>query len=230
MHLLARYLFSEKRISFSSNKTNRTIMKTLKNFTLLILLSTLLTSCAKIYYSSDAYDLARNHKTIAILPPTVSIAANRNLEPEAKEKQEVVESMNFQKEMYFWLLRRKMKEEKIPEIQDIETTNIKLEKAGYPDSTFTSAELCEILDVDAILGSNYSLSKPLTEEEAIVVGILFDTWMPTNEVIVAINIKDCANTKLIWNYDHRFSGTVGSNPTMLVDRLMRKASKKIPYQ
>jgi hypothetical protein len=34
---------------------------------------------------------------------------------------------------------------------------------------------------------------------------------------------------MIWNYDHKFSGGIGSSPSRLVDELMRQASKKMPY-
>jgi len=48
-------------------------------------------------------------------------------------------------------------------------------------------------------------------------------------VHVSLSISDCANKKLIWNYDHKFDGTLGSNPSRLVDGLMRQASRKMPY-
>ena len=120
-------------------------MKIVKNLSILIVLSILLSSCAKIFYSPDAYNLARNHKTIAILPPTVSIAANKKVEAEAIKEQQKTESINFQKEMHSWILKRKMQGKITTEIQDVETTNAKLKKAGYPEKAFTSEEMCEIL-------------------------------------------------------------------------------------
>lgn len=204
-------------------------MKIVKNLSLIIVFGIILTSCAKIFYSPDAYNLARNHKTIAILPPTVSIAANKKVEAEAIKEQQKTESINFQKEMYSWMLQRKMQGKINPEIQDVEMTNVKLKNAGYPEKAFTPGELCEILGVDGILGSNYSLSKPMSQGAAIVVGVLFGAWGSTNEVTVALDIKDCANKKLLWNYDHKFAGSIGSSPARLVDGLMRHASKKMPY-
>lgn len=204
-------------------------MKLFKTFSLVLFMSVLFSSCAKIFYSPDAYNLARNHKTIAILPPTVSIAANRKVEADAIKEQQKTESINFQKEMYSWMLKRKMQGKITPEIQDIETTNAKLQNAGYPEKALTSEEICEILGVDGTLGSNYSLSKPMSQGAAIAVGVLFGAWGSTNEVTVALDIKDCANKKLLWNYDHKFSGSIGSSPARLVDGLMRHASKKMPY-
>ncbi len=204
-------------------------MKIVKNLSLIIVFGILFSSCAKIFYSPDAKSLASKHNLIAILPPTVSIAANKKIEAEAIKEQQKTESINFQKEMYSWMLKRKMQGKITTELQDIETTNAKLKNAGYPDKVFTPEELCEILGVDGTLGSNYSLSKPMSQGAAIAVGILFGAWGSTNEVTVALDIKDCANKKLIWNYNHKFSGSIGSSPARLVDGLMRHASKKMPY-
>lgn len=204
-------------------------MKIFKSLSLLIIAGMLFTSCAKIFYSPDAIDLAMNHKTIAILPPSVSIAANKKVDAEAIKEQQRTESVNFQKEMYSWMLKRKMQGKILQEIQDLETTNAKLKNAGYPDKMFTSGEMCEILGVDGTLSSNYSLSKPMSQGAAIAVGVLFGAWGATNEVTVDLDIKDCANNKLMWNYNHKFSGSIGSSPARLVDELMRHASKKMPY-
>jgi len=204
-------------------------MKIVKTLAFIVISGILLSSCAKIFYTPDAYNLARSHNTIAILPPTISIAANKKIDAEAMKEQQKTESVNFQKEMYSWMLKRKMQGKITPEIQDIETTNAKLINAGYPEKMFTSEELCKILGVDGTLGSNYSLSKPMSQGAAIALGVLFGAWGATNEVTVALDIKDCANKKLIWNYDHKFSGSIGSSPARLVDGLMRHASKKMPY-
>jgi len=204
-------------------------MKKFKLFTLVGLSVLLLSSCAKIFYSSDAFTLANSHKTIAILPPSVSIAASKKTEAEAIKEQQITESLNFQKEMYAWMLKRKMQGRITQEIQDIQTTNAKLEKAGYPDTPLTPGEMCEILGVNGVMGSNYALSKPMSDGAAVAMVLLVGASGSTNEVRVSLNINDCSNKKLIWNYDHKFSGGLGSSPSRLVDGIMRKASKKMPY-
>jgi len=204
-------------------------MKATKFFIPFVILAVISSSCAKIFYSPDAYSLAKNHKTIAILPPTVSIAANQKIEAEAMKEQQKTESINFQREMYSWMLRRKMQGKISPEVQDVETTNALLRNAGYPEKALTTAELCEILGVDGTLGSNYALSKPMSQGAAIAVALFLGAWGSTNEVTVALDIKDCENKKLLWNYNHKYSGSLGSSPAKLVDGLMQHASKKMPY-
>lgn len=204
-------------------------MKLLTRISLIGLTILLLSSCAKIYYSPDAKDLAYRQKTIAIIPPVISIAARKKVDYDAMKEQQKTESLNFQNEIYSWMLKRKMQGQVSKEIQEIQTTNAKLMKAGYPDNPLTTAELCEVLGVDGIMTSSFGLSKPLSEGAAIAIGVLSGAWASTNEVRATISISDCNNQKLIWNYEHKLSGSVGSSPSRIVDQLMRKASKKMPY-
>lgn len=204
-------------------------MKQFKQLSLLLLSIFLLSSCAKVFHSTDASTLATNQKLIAIIPPSVSIAAMKKVDAEALKEQQKTESLNFQKEMYSWLLKRKMQERMTQEVQDIETTNAKLRKVGYPETPLTTAELCEVLGVDGTITSNFSLTKPMSEGGAIALGLLFGVWTPTNQVHVSLNINDCKYKKLIWNYDHTFSGSIGSSASSLVNGLMRQASRKMPY-
>ena len=145
------------------------------------------------------------------------------------KEQQKTESINFQNEMYSWLLRRKMQNNLLQEIQEIATTNSKLKKAGYPDTLLSTAELCQILGVDAVLTSDYGLRKPMSAGAAIAVGALFGVFGSTNEVKVSLSLSDCSNKKLIWNYNHRISGGLGSSAGGAVDALMRRASKRMPY-
>lgn len=204
-------------------------MKLSKQILLLGLAAVLFSSCAKIFYTPDAKDLAGKQQIIAILPSTVSIAANRKVDAEAMKEQQKTESINFQKEIYSWMLKRKMQGKITKEIQEVETTNAMLKKAGYPDNPMTTAELCKVLGVDGIMTSNFGLSKPMSEGAAVAVGLLIGAWGATNEVRASLSINDCSNKKLIWNYEHKLSGGVGSSTSRIVDQLMRQASKKMPY-
>jgi hypothetical protein len=197
---------------------------------MLLLAATMISSCAKIYYSPDAKSRANSHQLIAIAPPIVSIAARKKVDAEAMKEQQKTESANFQKEMYSWLLKRKMQNRIFVEIQDVETSNAKLRKAGYfDDNPMSPNEICEVLGVDAIITSNYSLAKPMSEGAAVALGLLVGVWGSTNNTTVTLEIHDRETKKLLWNYNHKVSGSVGSSPAQLVDNLMRNASKKMPY-
>lgn len=191
----------------------------------------ILSSCApKIYVSPEGKSLAGNHQVIAIAPPTVSIAARKKVDAEALKEQQKTESVNFQKEMYSWLLKRKMQNRIFVEIQDVATTTALLKKAGYyDDQVMTPAEICKTLGVDGLILSNYALSKPMSEGGAVALGILFGAWGPTNQTKVTLEIYDKGKEQMFWSYNHQAGGSVGSSPGQLVDVLMRNASKKMPY-
>jgi hypothetical protein len=173
--------------------------------------------------------LAQNQKIIAIAPPRVSIAARKNIDGNALIEQQKTESVNFQREMYSWILKRKMQGSVAVEIQDVETTIALLNKAGINEGkTLTPMDMCQILGVDGIMTSNYSLTKPMSEGAAIAVGVLVGVWGPTNEATVSLSIHDYGTNKMIWNFDHKLSSSLGT-PAKLVDALMRQASIKMPY-
>lgn len=195
----------------------------------IITVTLILQSCAKVFYTPDSRQLAGSQKTIAIAPPKVSIAARKNVDGNALIEQQKTESLNFQREMYSWMLKRKMQGSISVEIQDVETTNAKLARMGIEDSkTLSPIELCNALGVDGIITSNYSLSKPMSEGAAVALGLLVGVWGATNEAVVSLSVHDKAAAKMIFNFDHKLSSSLGS-PAGLVDALMRQASRKMPY-
>lgn len=187
-------------------------------------------SCGpKIYQTKNAPFIAGQQQNIAILPPVVSITAHPKISPETLHEQQKTESVNFQNEMYSWLLRRKMQGAIKQEIVDIASTNALLKKAGYPETPLTPAEICTILEVDGVLTSYFTLSKPMSEGEAIAVAILFGWMSPTNEVGAYLSIMDCPSDEMIWNYEQKYSGSIGSSHARLVDQIMQDASRRMPY-
>ncbi len=200
-----------------------------KSIFLLVVAAFILQSCAKIFYAPDARPLAQNQRIIAIAPPKVSIAPRKNVDGAALIEQQKTESVNFQREMYSWMLKRKMQGTISVEIQDVETTIALLSEAGINEGRiFTPDDMCRILGVDGILTSNYSLSKPMSEGAAIALGVIAGVWGPTNEATVSLSVHDYSTKKMIWNYDHKLSSSL-STPARLVDALMRQASRKMPY-
>lgn len=200
-----------------------------KQVVLLIVTTLFIQSCAKVFYAPDARYLANTQKIIAIVPPKVSIAAKRKVDAAALIEQQKAESINFQKEMYSWMLKRKMQGKIFVDIQDVETTNAKLAVAGFQDAGLLSpADLSRILNVDGILTSNYSLSKPMSDGAAIALAVVAGWWAPTNQAVVSLSIHDSGSEKMIWNYQHKLSSSLGS-PFTLVDELMRQASRQMPY-
>jgi len=44
-----------------------------------------------------------------------------------------------------------------------------------------------------------------------------------------MSINDAANGTLLWNYNKKVRGSIGSSPEDLINILMRKASRRMAY-
>ena len=204
----------------------------MKTFPILLLacVGFLFTACADVYYSRDAKSVANAHQTIAVLPPTVTIQPKRRISSAALKEQQRLESQNIQAELYSWLLKRQMQNRIFVNVQDVDVTNAKLLEAGQMDQrTMSPPELAALLNVDAVVSSKFSLAQPISEIGAIAVAVLFERSAPTNRVGANLSIQDQQTGTLIWNFDHEVRGNLGSTPERLVNTLMRRASKTMPY-
>ena len=114
------------------------------------------------------------------------------------------------------------------DILDATTTLAKIQNARSDGKLLTPLEMAEILDVDAVITSNYKLTKPMSTGAAIATTLLFG-FGNTNEVNVTMELHDRANKKMIWNFSHAVSGGLFSSSDQLVEEVMRIASKKLPY-
>jgi len=212
----------------------------MKKYTIpLALLAIVFQGCAKIYCTADSASLAQDHHLIAIAPPSVSIAASEKTDLQSLIEQQKTASVNFQIEMYNQMLERKREGMIAVKIQDFDTTITKLRRAEYYFSTLLSPpEICRTLGVDGVITSDYKLSKPMSKGEAIGFGLL--SWAmlghfldifanPTNTVLISIGIYDIKTKKMIWSYDQIYSSGILSTPDRLVESLIRKATRKMPY-
>ena len=185
--------------------------------------------CATVYLSSDGKQLSAKHNIVAILPPNIVLKSTKGMSAEAVKQQQIAEAKVFQQEIYTYMLKRKSKGQMVIDIQDVEKTNVVLKKNNLDVSIMTTAELCGLLEVDGILSSQFSLSKPMSGGSAVALLFLTGFGASTNEVTVSMSLKDCSKKSLIWKYDHKYSGGVLSSPASLVQSLMKDASKKMPY-
>ena len=199
----------------------------MRNIILLLLLTIFVSSCASIYLAPNGKSISNNHETIAIINPTVSIKARKKDDAEAIKESQRTSSLEFQQEIYKYLLKRKTQGNMQVNIQDVEETNAILNRSNI--NNLTTKEMCDLLRVDAIMTSNFGLSKPMSTGGAVALAVLSGIGGSTNEVVVTLSVKSCDDKALLWKYDHKYSGGIGSSPSRLVEGLMRHASKKMPY-
>jgi hypothetical protein len=194
-------------------------------------------SCGpKIYKSDDFATDASKHKTVAILPADVNIQLRPNQAKKISESDirhnEEVTGYSIQDKMYGWFLRRNDKMKYTVTFQDVSQTNSVLKKANitYDDlRTASKKELCDLLNVDAVISTNMVMEKPMSEGAAVTVGLLVGVWGATNKANITINIHEHEKGNLMWKYDYQASGSVFNSTEQLVNALMRNASRKFPY-
>ena len=190
----------------------------------------LITGCAAtVYLAPEGKSIASQHNIVAILPPSVILKSTKNMSAESVKQQQNEESKVFQQEIYTYLLKRKTKGQMVINILDVEETNVIINRNDADLSNMTTSEICEILEVDAVLSSQFSLSKPMSTGAAIALTLVTGFAGSTNEVQVSLSLKDCSTKSLIWKYDHKWQGGMLTSSSTLVQQLMKNASEKMPY-
>jgi len=193
-----------------------------------------LAACATVYTAQDFSAHQTRHKTVAILPFRVSIDLKKlpeGVTSEQMRRAEVDEAYLFQKQLYNQLLVQYSKNRYTVNFQDIDKTNVMLERAGikYENlSSSTKDELAKILGVDSVISGQIKREKPMSTGAAIF-STVFLGFSSTNKVTVNMAIHDGATAQLIWSYDHEVSGGLGSSAEGLAKSLMSSISKKFPY-
>jgi hypothetical protein len=199
-----------------------------------LLTALLLTSCASIYRAPGLEAREAKHKEIAFLPFDAVIKYRKlPKNTTAEQMKEMEEDMGyiFQEQMYTRFLK-KINKYNI-EFQDISRTNALLKKNNISYSNFkeyTKDELAKLLGVDAVVSGKILTSKPMSTGAAIAVAVLAGVGTTTNKVDVNVSLHDGMDAKLLFNYDHTYSGGLGSNPESLSKALMKHIEKKFPYR
>ena len=212
-------------------------------FSYSFLLILLLSSCSKVFYSKDAVEISRKHKTIAIIPPKVMVSNLLHLNNSSLKEQLQNESYIFQKEMYMWMMN---KNNKIPynfEVLDIEIVNSILKRNGYflDSTTLTPFDISKILGVDAVLSSNYNFERlignetiqTITDTSKSISANQNNTPRSTNineDIDIVYSLYDLTTQKLIWNFDKKITySSTNYSQYKIVKGIFKKAFKKMPY-
>ncbi|HEX7845119.1 MAG TPA: hypothetical protein VF476_04905 [Chitinophagaceae bacterium] len=191
----------------------------------------------EIYTNPNFDSLAKNHAMLAILPFDAVI----NLRPKEKEKMKPGELEQIQKKegeavqsaIQTYFLKQKAKDDFKVNFQDVSKTNALLAKSGWTvDSlrTKTKEEVCQLLGVDGVISGTLYTDKPMSEGASIALGIAFGFFGSTNSGKCTINVHDGAGGELLWKYEKTLSRSLGSDINSVINAMMRKASRKFPYE
>lgn len=214
----------------------------MKNRKTLLTLCTVLFAMAlhaqtrEIYVNDNFATLAKDHKVLAILPFKAVIKLRpkqmEKMTPEQFQQLQKDEGMAVQSAIHSYLLKRKDQHNLDVNFLDISTTNALLLKNNITQEnidTFTPKEMAAMLNVDAVISGVLSTDKPMSEGASAALGILVGFYGATNSGKCTININDGKTGELMWKYEKTLSRSLGSDTNTVINTIMRKASRQLPY-
>lgn len=187
----------------------------------------------KDIYESNRFDeLSLEHEQLAIIPFIAKLELRQTLTKQ--EQQQLAEREGYAVqdalETYF-SLRKKRKKFNV-DFQNVENTNAILAQnnINYDNiDVYTVKDLCKILDVDGIISGNLDLNMLLSKGVPTDFNFLDYFNGNANYGRIGIKISDGATGKLLWKYEQQINKKTGKNTTELIDRMMKLASRKFPY-
>ena len=184
-------------------------------------------------YESDKFDeLSRDHQVLAIIPFFTKLELKENNSKEESRRLAEIEGYAVQDALETYFGRGKKKKKFSVEFQNTDDTNALLAQNNitYENiDTYTIKELSEILGVDGIISGNLDtnilLSKGIPEGFSLIDYFLGDADYGR----IGIKISDGKTGKLLWKYENEINKKSGKNTEDLIDKMMKKATRKFPY-
>ncbi len=199
---------------------------------LLFCWSMTLYSQKNIYESPKFDDLSASHKTLAILPFLTKLDLKDSISKEELKVLEESEGDAVQNALETYFSNRKKKKKFSVEFQNVKNTNAILAKnnISYENiDIYTVKQLSDILGVDGIISGNIDLNILLSKGVSTDFSFLDYFSGDANYGRIGIKISDGASGKLLWKYEKEINKKSGRNTNDLIDRMMKLATRKFPY-
>lgn len=203
----------------------------------LVLLGFVLTGTAsygqKNIYESRRFDeLTADHQVLAIVPFLTQLNLKEKISTEDNRQLAEREGYAVQDALEGYFSRRKKKKRFNVAFQNTKNTNAILAQNNITYANidvFTTKQLAAILGVDGIISGsidlNILLSKGVSTEFS-----FFDYFNEDSDYgRIGIKISDGPTGKLLWRYEKEINKKTGKNTSELIDRMMKLAAKKFPY-
>lgn len=187
----------------------------------------------KNIYESDKFDsFSQSHEVLAIMPFLTNLDLEDDISKQELKERSKKEGYAVQNALEIYFSRRKKKKKFSVEFQNTKNTNAILAKNSITYENidiYTIKELSEILGVDGIISGNLDLNILLSKGIPDDFSFLDYFLGNANYGRIGIKISDGTTGKLLWKYEKKITKKSGKNTDDLVDRMMRLATKKFPY-
>jgi hypothetical protein len=197
-----------------------------------ILLSVQIYSQKNIYENGRFDELSENHEVLAIVPFIAKLELEQTLTKEERIKLAEREGYAVQDALETYFSRRKKRKKFNVEFQNIKNTNALLAQNNITYENidiYTVKQLSEILGVDGVISGNLDLNILLSKGVPTEFKFLDYFSGDANYGRIGVKISDGFSGKLLWKYEKEITKKTGKNTTELIDRMMKLATKKFPY-
>ncbi|NNK75041.1 MAG: hypothetical protein HKP42_03165 [Maribacter sp.] len=206
----------------------------MKKSLLYLLLLSCICVCAQknIYESKNFDDLSENHQVLAIIPFLTNLDLKDEISKSELKKLEEKEGYAVQNALETYFSKRKRKKKFSVEFQNTKNTNALLAQKNITYENidiYTIKELSEILQVDGIISGNMDLNIILSKGVPTEFSFLDYFLGDSNYGRIGIKISDGTSGKLLWKYERKINKKTGKNTNDLIDRMMKLATRKFPY-
>lgn len=201
-------------------------------FTVLLLVWGNAVGQKNIYLSSSFDGLSSDHQILAILPFFTNLELGEEITPSEISRLEQQEGYAVQDALETYFGRGKKKKKFTVSFQNSEDTNALLaqnEISFQNIDRFTIRELSELLGVDGIVSGNLDVNILLSNGVPTEMSFLDYILGDADYGRIGIKISDGDSGKLLWKYEQEINRKSGKNTDDLIDKMMKKAARKFPY-
>lgn len=199
----------------------------------LILAGTATAVAQKNIFQSNRFDeLSEDHQVLAIIPFFTHLDLDEELSRSEKQRLEQKEGYAVQDALETYFGRGKKRKKFSVDFQNSKDTNALLAQndISYDNiDRYTIRELADILGVDGIISGNLDVNVLLSDGVPSDFSFLDYLMGDADYGRIGIKISDGKSGKLIWKYEQEISRKSGKDTDDLIDKMMKKAARKFPY-
>ncbi|PHQ61274.1 MAG: hypothetical protein COC08_05480 [Maribacter sp.] len=202
-------------------------------FLALLLLFCVSSNAQKNIYENDKFDaLSETHQMLAIIPFFTNLDLKNDISKAELESLEEKEGYAVQNALETYFSKRKKKKKFSVEFQNTKNTNAILAQnnISYKNiDVYTIKQLSEILEVDGIISGNMDINILLSKGISTDFSFMDYFSGSANHGRIGVKISDGSTGKLLWKYEKQINKKSGKNTNVLIDRMMKLAARKFPY-